>query len=77
MTVATVRHVAPTWLLLAPTAATGRMTLDYCCYYGAHGMHVVSISTYNSDGLSDTSGPLLQPPIVVMGYMASNDRCYY
>jgi hypothetical protein len=40
-------------------------------------MHVVPTSPNSSDGLSDISGSLLLPSIVAMGYMTSDDRCYY
>jgi hypothetical protein len=77
MTVATVRYVARVWLLLAPTATTGRMTSDDYCYCGASGTRVVATSTHNSDGLFDISGSLLLPPTIAMGSMTLGDRCYY
>jgi hypothetical protein len=49
MTIATVRHVARTRLLLAPIAVTGRMTLDDHCYYGARDTRAVATSAHTSD----------------------------
>jgi hypothetical protein len=76
MTVATIGHMACVWLLLVPIAATGLMASDDRCYCGARGTCAISINTYNSDGPSDISGPLLLPPTVVIGYMTSDDSCY-
>jgi hypothetical protein len=42
------------------------MTSDDCCYYGALGTRVVSIS-----------GPLLLPSKVATCYFASDAHCYY
>jgi hypothetical protein len=70
MTIATVGHVACTWFLLARTS-------DDRCYCGTRGTRAVSTSPHNSDRLPDISGPLLLPHIVAMGYMTSDDHCYY
>jgi hypothetical protein len=68
--------MARTWLLLSPTVATCRMTLDDRCYCRVRVTRAVSTSLHNSDGLSDTSSPLVLPPTVAMGYMTSDDRYY-
>jgi hypothetical protein len=77
MTIATIRHVAHTWLLLAPTTAMDHMTSDDRCYCGARGMRTVASSTHISDELSDISGPLLLSPTVATSGMTSGDHCYY
>jgi hypothetical protein len=77
MIVATIRHMARTRLLLAPTVVTGRMTSDDHCYCRAHGTRAVATSAHSSDGLSDISGLLLLPPTAAMDNMILGDRCYY
>jgi hypothetical protein len=72
-----VGHVAHTRLLIALTAAIGRLISAACCYCGTRATHVVSTSPNSSDRLSDISGPLLLPSTIATGYMTSDDCCYY
>jgi hypothetical protein len=37
---------------------------------------VIGASAHNSDGSSDISRSLLLPPIIAMGSIISEDRCY-
>jgi hypothetical protein len=53
--------------LLPPTVATGYMTSEDHCYYGAHGTRVGATSMHNSDGPSN---------IVAMGVLTLVD-CWY
>jgi hypothetical protein len=75
MPVATVRHVAHAWLLLAPIAATDTLTLADRCYCGARGTRASATSSHSSNGSSDISGLLLLPPTVAIGDMTADDRC--
>jgi hypothetical protein len=40
-------------------------------------MRVVATSAHSSDGPSDINVLLLLPTTIAMGYMTSDDRCYY
>jgi hypothetical protein len=72
-----VGHVTHARLLIALTAAIGRLISAACCYCGTRGTHVVSTSPNSSDRLSDISGPLLLPSTIATSYMTSDDCCYY
>jgi hypothetical protein len=50
-----------------------------CRYFGARGIRTVATSIHSSDELTDISGSLLLPPTIamMMGYLTSEDYCYY
>jgi hypothetical protein len=52
------------------------MTSEDQCYCGARDTCAGATSAYIIDGPSDTSGPLLLPPIEATGDMTTDDRCY-
>jgi hypothetical protein len=63
-------------LLLLPITMMGTLILADHCYCGARGTRAGATNAHSSDGSSDISGPLIQPPTVATGDMTSADHYY-